>query len=95
MEAGCLLWNAGAEIFSRWRDLGNLMKIVSFLTLMSQEKLQAKIMVDYGDHLSVRPSKENDEIFGTVVVNKERTNHRAAPCTSQIAEKWGIYPLLK
>jgi hypothetical protein len=75
--------------------LGALIKIVSFLTLMSQEKVQAKIMVDYGDHLSVRPSKKNDEIFGIVVVNKERTNHRAAPFTSQIAEECGIYPLLK
>jgi hypothetical protein len=57
--------------------------------------LQAKIMVDYGDHLTVRPSKENDDIYGIVVVNKERTNHRAAPCTSQIAVECGIYPLLK
>jgi hypothetical protein len=36
--------------------------------------------------------KENDEID---VVNKERTNHRAAPYTSQIAEECGMYPLLK
>ena len=71
------------------------MKIISFLTLISQEKLQAKIIVDYGDHLTVQPNKENDEICGIFVINKERTNHRAAPYTSQIAEECGIYPLLK
>ena len=75
--------------------MGTLIETVSFLTSISQEKLQAKIMVDYGDHLTVRPSKENDKIYGIVVVNKERTNHRAAPYTSQVAEEGGIYPLLK
>ena len=45
MEAGCLLWNAGAEIFSGWRNLANLMKIIFFLTLISQEKLQDNITV--------------------------------------------------
>jgi hypothetical protein len=71
------------------------MEIISFLVLISQEKLQAKIMVDDGDHLTVRPSKDSDEIYNTVVVNKEGTNHRAALCASQIAEALGIYPLLK
>jgi len=27
--------------------------------LITQEKIQAKIMVDYGDHLTAQPSKEN------------------------------------
>jgi hypothetical protein len=59
MEAGCLLRNAGAEILSGWRHLGILMIFFSFLILISQEKLQAKIMVTYGNNLTVRPNKEN------------------------------------
>jgi hypothetical protein len=59
MEAGCLLRNAGAEILSGWKHLGTLMNFFPFLTLISQEKLQAKIMVNYGDNFTVRPNKEN------------------------------------
>jgi hypothetical protein len=70
-------------------------KYLSFSTLISHEKLQAKIMLSYGDHLTVQPSNENDEISCIVVVNKERTNHRAAPYNSEVAEEGGIYPLLK